>query len=830
MTESHAAHARPPTPANADSTPAHARHTPTGALAPLRWCARQRWCVAVATIVVLGAAMSLAAGWLWRASIHRSERQSFDAAATDVQQTAETLISQDVDFVTALRTGLTQDPNVSATNFARWFAELEGARRQFGGLGTLVVNDVPAGRLRAFQATRDSDPSFRALLDRHILPVAAQSGYRYCLLSAGVTTTPYTRETAELLQGNWCDPRSAIGSFPVAGTHQAWLMRRIAETGGFSVYCVSAQGLSDCFVEAAFYRAGAPLASAGERRAALLGWVSSSFSMPVLASTALDPYTKLSLTLYHRDPGEPMERVGVGGRADGGPRFTSSTTIHIAGTWVARVTGSTPGPALPAGLQGLLVTLAGLLLTTLLATLLITMGRSRERALGLVDEKTGELRHQALHDALTGLPNRVLALDRARHVLARARREQTPVAALYVDIDGFKQVNDTFGHATGDELLRIVAQRLQSVVREGDTAARLGGDEFIVLVEGATLEAGPELVAERVLDVLRQPYDLSDRIGRQLTLTASVGVASGPRLSADELLRDADLALYQAKAAGKNRYVAFRSAMQVAARERTELEMDLAGALERGELFLVYQPTVELCSERVIGLEALIRWQHPQRGLLSPDKFIPLAEESGLVIPIGAWVLQEACRQTAAWRAHGHELTVAVNVSARQLDAGDLLETVRAALEHSGLQAEHLTLEITETALMHDPQATAARLRTLKQLGVRIAIDDFGTGYSSLAYLRQFPADSLKIDRSFVSSIADSKQSSAIIHTLVQLGKTLDIDTLAEGIEDRNQLRALQHEHCDQGQGYLFSRPLAAGAVEPFLEGVRPASGHGVGH
>jgi diguanylate cyclase (GGDEF)-like protein len=771
----------------------------------------------MASIVVVGLVVSVAAGVLWRGSVRGSQHQAFETAATDVEQTAETLLTQDVDFVSSLRTTLTQAPNAPATDFARWFAELEGRQHQYGGLGTLVVRDVPAAQLPAFEASRDADPAFRRLVGGQVLPIPATGAARQCLLAAGVTTTAYTPATSALLQGDWCDPHSAVGGYAVAGTYQARLLRQITDADGFRVYCVTAQGLTSCFIEGAFYRAGAPLATVAERQAAVLGWVSSSFSMPALARTALEPHTGLSLTLFHSNPGEPLELVGGGGRA-GGERFTSSATIQLAGTWVARVRGSEPGPALSATLQGSLVALAGVLLTTLLAAFVGTLGRSRERALGLVDQKTGELRQQALHDSLTGLPNRVLALDRAEHMLARARREQVPVAALYVDVDGFKHVNDTFGHAAGDELLRTVAQRLNSVVREGDTAARLGGDEFVVLVEGATLDAGPELVAERLLEVLRQPYDLNGCVGRQLSLTASIGVAWGLRDDADTLVRDADLALYEAKAAGKNRYATFQSSMQTAASDRLELEMDLGQALEHQELFLLYQPTFDLRSEHIVGVEALIRWQHPQRGLLPPDIFIPLAEESGLVVPIGAWVLREACAQAAAWHESGHRIGVAVNVSARQLDTDGLLQDVCDALGSSGLEPDYLTLEVTETALMRDPETTAERLRELKRLGVRIAIDDFGTGYSSLAYLRQFPADMIKIDRAFISSIAESSRSTAIIHTLVQLGKALDIDTLAEGIEDRHQLLTLQREHCDHGQGYLFSRPVAASVVEEFFK------------
>jgi diguanylate cyclase (GGDEF)-like protein len=429
----------------------------------------------------------------------------------------------------------------------------------------------------------------------------------------------------------------------------------------------------------------------------------------------------------------------------------------------------------------------------------------------------GRLRHQALHDALTGLPNRTLVLDRAEQMLARARRLQTPVAALYVDVDGFKHVNDTFGHAAGDELLMAVAARLSGVVRDGDTVGRLGGDEFVVLLDSATLDAGAELVVERILAVLRQPVEVSGSSERPLVITASIGVAVGQRESADQLLRDADLALYEAKAQGKDRYVLFESSMQTIAQDRLLLEMDLRDALEHDQFFLQYQPTFDLQSQAIFGVEALIRWGHPRRGIISPDQFIPIAEQSGMILPLGRWVLLEACRQAAAWHGHGHRISIAVNVSARQLERDEFIEDVRDALSDSGLDPAALTLEITETTLMRDAGTAALRLNSLKDLGVRVAIDDFGTGYSSLAYLRQFPVDALKIDRSFISGAAASKESAALIHTLVQLGKSLGLQTLGEGIEELSQLEHLQQEQCDLGQGFLLARPLDANDVERFL-------------
>ena len=381
----------------------------------------------------------------------------------------------------------------------------------------------------------------------------------------------------------------------------------------------------------------------------------------------------------------------------------------------------------------------------------------------------------------------------------------------------FRSINDTFGHAAGDQFLKLVAERLASVVRESDTAARLAGDEFLVLLDGSTLDAGPELVAERLLEVLREPYDLRAQIGRQLSVGASIGLAYGQRASAEELLADADVALYSAKTAGKNRFVVFESAMQTAVQDRIAFELDLAEALQGDQLFLVYQPIFDLCTERPTGVEALLRWRHPTRGIIPPDVFIPIAEENGQIVAIGRWVLQQACQQAAHWHAQGHPLAISVNVSGRQLDHDELIDDVQHALDSAGLDPSTLTIEITETALMKDPHAAAGRLSTLKALGVRVAIDDFGTGYSSLSYLRQFPVDAIKIDRSFINTISTSKESTALIHTLVQLGKTLGLQTLGEGIEHQTQLRHLQAEHCDQGQGFLYARPLSPDQIDQFL-------------
>jgi diguanylate cyclase (GGDEF)-like protein len=427
------------------------------------------------------------------------------------------------------------------------------------------------------------------------------------------------------------------------------------------------------------------------------------------------------------------------------------------------------------------------------------------------------LAFMATHDALTGLPNRTLIVDRLEQMLLRARHSKTPVAALFVDLDNFKSINDTLGHGKGDELLQAVAARLDGVVRDVDALGRLGGDEFVVVAAEMSLLAGPELVAERLLDALKEPFKLGDE-QTQVTVSASVGIATGDRASAGELLRDADIAMYRAKWGGRNRYVLFECGMAEAVQSRMELEMDLRVALENDEFFLAFQPTFDLSDMSPTGVEALIRWRSPTRGIVQPDDFIPLLEETGLITDIGRWVLDRACAQGAAWREAGHVIGIAVNVSGRQLDSDQMVADVQNALSQSGLDPAALTLEITETALMRDAEETVRRLTAIKRLGVRVAIDDFGTGYSSLAHLRQFPVDALKIDRSFITGLAHNLEGETLIRTLVQLGKALAIETIAEGIEQPTELSLLQDENCDGGQGFLFARPLDAVDIEAFLQ------------
>jgi diguanylate cyclase (GGDEF)-like protein len=764
---------------------------------------------AAVAVLICGLVLSGISAVLWTRAGSANSRKDFHSVAQDVTSTVGILLQRDADFVATLRTLLTMHPDLTPTQFAQWYRRLEGDRRQVGGIGSAVVDVVPAKQLIRFQSRRDADPAFIRYLGSHITFVAPTGQPQYCLLGASGVLAPLPTVAAELTQQDWCSPRTVVGSTEAAALWAA------GATGRVLITPINVAWLHTTLFETPFYRRGVSLRSPAERTANTLGWIVGSFDVSSLLQQALGHQRGLRVRLQYANPDGKQVAVASLGHAAGS--LARRTVMDFNGRWTIAVTGATAVSGISPALQGVIIAGAGAVITLLLSLLILTLSRSRERALAMVAEKTGQLRHQALHDALTGLPNRVLAIDRADQMLARARRADQPIAVLYIDVDGFKHINDTFGHAVGDTFLKSVAARLETVVRAGDTAARLAGDEFVVLLEASTLDVGPELVAQRVLDVLREPYDLNDEIGRDLSVTASIGVAYGQHETAEELLADADVALYAAKEAGRNRYVTYESGMQTAAQDRITLEMDLADAIAAEELFLVYQPTFDLKSERTTGVEALLRWRHAERGVIGPDVFIPIAERSGLILPIGRWVLHSATLQAAEWRAQGYELSVSVNVSGRQLDHDELVDDVRSALLESGLDPSALTVEITETALMKDPDATARRLNAIKQLGVRVAVDDFGTGYSSLAYLRQFPVDTLKIDRAFVQGIASSKESAALIQTLIELGKALNLETLGEGIEDLAQLEHLQRARCDSGQGFLFARPLEADALTEFL-------------
>ncbi|MBA2475006.1 MAG: EAL domain-containing protein [Actinobacteria bacterium] len=429
-----------------------------------------------------------------------------------------------------------------------------------------------------------------------------------------------------------------------------------------------------------------------------------------------------------------------------------------------------------------------------------------------------QLAHQAFHDPLTDLANRALFHDRVEHALVSRRTGNEPFAVLFLDLDDFKKVNDSLGHVVGDELLAIVARRIRSCVRASDTPARLGGDEFAILLENAHAPEDARAVAEAIIDALQAPVSLQ---GNETFVGTSVGIAmSRPDDGADELLRNADIAMYMAKGSGKGRAAVFEPTMHAVALERLELESDLRRAVQRNEFLLFYQPLTNLRTGRIVGVEALARWNHPERGILSPYAFISMAEETGLILPLGKWILEEACNQISEWHRQYPQdpaLMMSVNLSGKQLLQPALVDELSSALSESGLDPKSLILEITESVMMYDTNQTVERLSALKQLGVKLAIDDFGTGYSSLRYLHRFPVDILKIASPFIEGVAVDVQKSAFTRTIIELCRTLQLTALAEGVESAEQVEQLRRLGCELGQGNYFAEPLTSEQVEAIL-------------
>jgi diguanylate cyclase (GGDEF)-like protein len=764
-----------------------------------------------ALIVVLGVAVSSFLAAEWRSSVLESNRKSFDSTATDASSALGSTLATNVGLTRTIRARASMGTQDGESGFLQWYRELQRGAPAPPDVVATLIQLVPARALPAFWRQAEADPAFRALVSPKFRVIPPGNRRVYCLTRAIVGAAAVPSLYPGLV--DYCAP-STTGSGP---SPYSTLVSTATDTGSFIVTPLPAKGgRSPVAIGAAVYRRGAPITTVAERRAAEMGFIGTTFDSAALIRSVVGRRS-LTMALYHRNSGGPFQLVGRAGASQTGRSPGYSERGSLGEGWLVEVTG-TASHAASANLQGLIGLAVGLLVTALAFGLHRALSRSRQRAWRLVGQKTDELEYLAIHDPLTGLPNRSLVIDRAEQILARARRLDVPVTALFMDIDGFKQINDRFGHQAGDEVLRKVGARLHAVLRDSDTVGRLGGDEFVMLVDTVGLDAGPELVAERILDVLRQPIELPAPANATVSVTASIGIATGRPASAESLLLDADLALYKAKAVGKDGYVLFESAMQTAAQDRIHLEMDLANALEADQLFLAYQPMLDLTDRRVVGVEALLRWRHPSRGVIAPDQFIPIAEDSGLIVPIGRWVLEQACLQAVTWRENGHGLNISINVSARQLERTEFVEEVRAALRDSGLDAATLTLEITETVLMRKPDATAYLLGELKDLGVRIAVDDFGTGYSSLAYLRQFPVDSLKIDRTFITGLTSSGEAHALTHTLIQLGKALGLQTLAEGVEENSQASQLELEGCDLAQGFLFARPLTPDGVERFLD------------
>jgi diguanylate cyclase (GGDEF)-like protein len=746
--------------------------------------------VAVVLLILFGVTGSALAARTVARIDAQNLRQESVAASNAIASKLGLAIQHEQDLVVTAAAFIAGNPDLTQVQFEQDMSSIHAFQRypELQGIGKLVL--VRASQLATFASQEVATGGTFQLTPPGKRPY-------YCF-----TTLSESRSGPPSLGGVGLD---------VCDTGLGPLIMRARDTGQGAYLPYGTGKSAGLVLGTAVYRGSSLPSTVRARRAAFVGWVGMEIAPSVVLLSALDGYPRYKVVFHYKGSAS-----NVSFTAGSAPAGMQPMTIDLHNGWHVQTFGGLSTNGVLADSRALGLLMSGIVFSLLLGLLIFVLGTSRARAVLLVHERTEELRHQAFHDSLTGLSNRALIIDRAGQMLSRARRERTASALLYLDIDDFKDINDTLGHDAGDQLLIAVGIRLSSALREVDTVGRLGGDEFVVLLEGASLAAGVQAVADRILGVLETPFEIFGN-DVPLAVTASIGIAEGDRMTTGDLLRDADIALYRAKATGKRHAVIFSPSMQKAVDEHRSLDLDLRRALEGNEFFLLYQPIVDLDSGAVTGVEALLRWRHPERGVLQPDQFISILESSGQIVPVGSWVLEEACRQGARWHSEDNRVAVSVNLAAAQLGRDRIVDDVNRALTLSGLEPAMLTLELTETVLMHDVQPTLSRLELLKALGVRIAVDDFGTGYSSLAYLRQFPIDVLKIDKSFVLAIADSPDSVAIVHTLVQLGKVLGLEIIAEGVENDEQRLWLKAEKVETAQGFFFARPLEVEAVDQLL-------------
>jgi len=807
--------------------------------------ARSTWRVVALAIAVVGCGASIFGSTTWYSYAHSVNQRSVESDLANARFVLASSMQRDSDLLATVNAVIATHPAVDGADITELLARLGVSDAYPGAFSFSYVERLSAPQLPAFLSLVRREPPLgipAALLgSAHAAPARDGS---YCFTRLATTEHRLPTATAAALARylpayvgpghNYCtSPIAPLLSWSArTGSAAVTPIARVLEVTGDRASALGAivRGRSIFAMLSPVYSGHGLPTTVAARRSALEGWTIGLFdASQILRPVAADPGIA-ALVLEYANPGSAPAVLARSGRL---PAGASRRSIRIgdSGTFIVKIAIRPHATVASPATEALAILIGGLLLTALLAALVDLLIRSRRSALVLVEQRTAELRYQALHDPLTGLPNRLLIGDRAHVLVADARANGTTIAAMFLDLDDFKVVNDNLGHIAGDELLEELAVRLTQSVGPRDTVGRLGGDEFVVLVADAGAHGGAETLARRLSEVVSEPFSLGDTGKGRIVLSASIGVATGVRQTPDDLLRDADIALYRAKAAGKGRHVVFDPEMREAVTKKLSLETDLHDAFTNGELFLVYQPIVNLRTGRTSGVEALLRWRHPQRGIVGPDEFIPILESSDLIVDVGRFVLREACRQAREWHDAGWPVGVSVNVAARQLHYDTLVEHVRDALDDSGLEAHHLSVELTESMLLADTATTARRLRALKRLGVQIAIDDFGTGYSSLSYLREFPVDVLKIDRSFVARL-DSEDGQNFLDALIHLGRYLGLSTIAEGVEDETQLAHLRGEQCEWGQGFLFSRPLEASAVREAVRssddvamGERPLAG-----
>jgi diguanylate cyclase (GGDEF)-like protein len=732
-------------------------------------------------------------------------RQASRQTSADIASTLKASVQHQEDFAIGATTFFAGNPKASPAEFEAWAKYGDGFHRYPELAKLSLVTLVRASELPAFEAKITGRPLKPPLTSRTLKGLRVQSapspgstlrivpsGKRpaYCFVIAGLpkSAARYTPRGLDLcaVTPGLLDSRDSAQSLYTS---------------------VSAKNVGALGIARPVYKGGVPPTGFTARREAFVGWLREVLLPTVVLQQALQGHPEAAVRLRHKTGSSSA--IFTGGTPGPGAQ---STTTNLHNGWSVRSFGGPVDAAVLADWHAVVLLIAGILLSLMLAVLVVVLGAGRPRAAAPA-VKPREVPHEDLYDQLTGLPNRALMMDRAQRMLARASRESGLLAgALFIDIDWFENVNDKLGQAAGDELLGTVAERLETVIRAHDTVGRLGGDEFVILVESAARGARLDSLARRVIEALHEPVNIAG-FGPSIFLTASIGVAFGRYATPDDLLRDAHLALEASKAAGKDRYTLFNANMRSVIEGRGVLETELGAALQSKQLFLMYEPVYDLTSRKVVGLEALLRWRHPSQGVLGPEHFIALAEETGLSVPIGRWMLEEAATKAAAWNVTGHRVSVSVPVTATQLARDGFPTDVRRALLQSGIEPSLLTLEVSESTVLQDIEGVAGRLQELKELGVRIAIYDFGSGYAHHSDLRRLPLDLLVVDRSSLAAPDDEDYRSWLLQAILVLAKDLSLTVIAKGIGTEQEMITLQTMGCTLAQGPFMGSPVPAEAV-----------------
>ncbi len=786
------------------------------------------WAVVALLCVAAGVVASVLGAHKVARNDAASARQSAQQSAAAAAAAAKLTLQREEELRISGATFLAGNPKASAAEFDRWAKWAQTLRRypELEQLGLVAL--VRAPELKSFGV-----PARKSVA---VPPAGTALQPATTSATAGAAARPLARPARPSARQLAITPAGARPYYCLA---LARLSRHASETPRAGLdYCASRSGLllsrDTAFshytalstktgtglleVMTPVYRGNQPPPTAAARMGAFVGWLRELLSPGEVVREALQGHPGVALRLSFHSSSTNASFLGSTPRTG-----TASSTIELHNGWTVQSYAAPLDASVTADGNALALLIVGCALSVLAGVLVFLLGADRAPAPASVAQER-PVPADDLYDRLTGLPNRALMLDRAECMLARAGRQSgLLVGALFIDIDWFEDVNERMGRAAGDEILKVVAERLEGVVRAGDTVGRLGSDEFVLLVESAARGARLDSLARRVVEALHKPFDVAGQ-GPDSLLTASIGVAFGRYATPEDLLRDAQLALHAAKAAGKDRYTLFNANMRSVIEGRGVLEVELNAALADKQFFVLYEPIFDLTTGKLAGLEALVRWLHPKQGVLAPADFIPLAEETGLTVPIGRWVLEEACGRAAAWNVAGHQIGITVEVSANQINRDGFVTDVRRALQQSGIDPVMLTLAIPETTVMRDVAVAVERLQEIKQLGVRIAIDDFGgSGYAYHSDLRRLSLDFLKVDRSSLAASEDEDYRTWLLEAIMIVGRDLSLTVIAKGIESVEQMNALQAMGCSMAQGTLMGKPVPASAIESVFSATLPS-------